>query len=276
MSPARVVAIAACLLALPSARAAAHDIPASIVVQAYVRPEGRQLRVLVRVPLDAMRDVAFPLAPDGSLDLARANPPLRDAALLWLAKDLAFYEHDAPLGAPRLAAVRVSLPSDRSFGDYETALAHVTGPPLPAGTSLVWNQAMFDVLFEYPIASERASFSIRPSLARLGIRVVTVVRYRAPQAPERAFELAGDPGLVRLDPRWHQAAWRFVRFGFAHILDGTDHLLFLLCLVIPVRRFRDLVVVVTAFTAAHSLTLDRRRVGLWPRTRSGSRRSSRP
>jgi len=46
-----------------------------------------------------------------------------------------------------------------------------------------------------------------------------------------------------------------VREGFLHILDGTDHLLFLLCLVIPFRRFRGLIPVVTAFTVAHSITL---------------------
>jgi hypothetical protein len=40
-----------------------------------------------------------------------------------------------------------------------------------------------------------------------------------------------------------------------HILDGTDHLLFLLCLVIPLRRFGALIPVVTAFTVAHSITL---------------------
>jgi hypothetical protein len=43
--------------------------------------------------------------------------------------------------------------------------------------------------------------------------------------------------------------------GFFHILDGTDHLLFLFCLVIPFRRFRELIPVVTAFTVAHSITL---------------------
>jgi uncharacterized membrane-anchored protein YitT (DUF2179 family) len=58
-----------------------------------------------------------------------------------------------------------------------------------------------------------------------------------------------------LDPRWHQAAGRFIELGFFHILDGTDHLLFLLCLVIPFRRFRALIPVVTAFTVAHSITL---------------------
>jgi hypothetical protein len=40
-----------------------------------------------------------------------------------------------------------------------------------------------------------------------------------------------------------------------HILEGRDHLLFLFCLVIPFRRFRELVLLVTAFTLAHSVTL---------------------
>ena len=90
---------------------------------------------------------------------------------------------------------------------------------------------------------------------RLGLHVVTVVRFMSPGGVVRAFEFTGDPGLVRLDPRWSQAALRFVEAGFFHILDGTDHLLFLLCLVIPFRRFRSLIVVVTAFTLAHSITL---------------------
>jgi hypothetical protein len=233
----------------------AHDIPASVIVQAFVRPQGDRLRVLVRVPLGAMRDVEFPQRGDGLLDLPRAGQTLRDAALLWLAKDLAVYEGNRPLGTPALGAVRVSLPSDRSFTTFETALASVTGPPLPPDTTLYWNQALLDVLFEYPIQSDRSTFSIRPSLARLGVRVVTVLRYQPPAGAERAFELTGDPGLVRMDPSWFQAAWRFVQLGFLHILDGTDHLLFLACLVIPFRRFRSLVLIVTAFTIAHSITL---------------------
>ena len=71
----------------------------------------------------------------------------------------------------------------------------------------------------------------------------------------RAFEYTTDPGLIRLDPRWHQAALNFVRLGFFHILDGIDHLLFLFCLVIPFRKFRSLIIVVTSFTVAHSITL---------------------
>jgi len=123
---------------------------------------------------------------------------------------------------------------------------------------------MLDALLEYPIRSDRSRFSVMPTLARLGVSVVTVLRFQPPAGAERAFEYRGDPGLVRLDPRWHQAAWRFVTLGFAHILDGTDHLLFLACLVIPFRRFRALVLIVTAFTVAHSMTLVASALGLAP------------
>jgi HupE / UreJ protein len=61
--------------------------------------------------------------------------------------------------------------------------------------------------------------------------------------------------LVLLDPRWYQAAANFVKMGYLHILDGTDHLLFLLCLIIPFRRVRPLIPIVTSFTVAHSITL---------------------
>lgn len=246
---------AVALLVLAAPRIFAHDIPASVVVQAFVRPEGQQLHLLVRVPLASIRDVEFPQRGDGLLDLARADESLRDGAQVWIAQEIDAYEDGVLLPAPRLVAVRAALPSDRSFASYEAAFAHLTGPPLAATTTLYPGQALLDVLLEYPIRSERSRFSIRPRLARLGVNTVTALRFKAPDAPERAFEYAGDPGLVHLDPHWYQAAFQFVKLGFFHILSGTDHLLFLLCVVIPFCRIRPLVVIVTAFTVAHSITL---------------------
>jgi hypothetical protein len=82
------------------------------------------------------------------------------------------------------------------------------------------------------------------------------LRYLPPGGAVRAFEIATGSGPVALDPRWHQAAWTFVKAGFEHILDGPDHLLFLLCLVVPFRRIEwKLVWVITSFTLAHSFTL---------------------
>jgi len=120
------------------------------------------------------------------------------------------------------------------------------------------------VMIEYSIASDSSRFSIDPTLARLGLRTTTVLRFLPPNGAERAFEYLGDPGLVRLDPRWHQAALRFVSLGFHHILDGIDHLLFVFCLVIPFRRWRPLVAIITSFTAAHCLTLAASVLGFAP------------
>jgi HupE/UreJ protein len=242
-----------------------HDIPADVLVQMLVKPEGNRLRVLVRVPLGSMRDVNFPQrTPAGELDFARARPLLRDAANLWLANGLAIYDGKTRLALPTLVASQISLPSDRSFMDFESAVAHVTGPPLPDDTTLPWNQALFDVLYDYSIGSAQPELSVHSELARLGIRTVTVLRFYTASGAVRPFEYTGDPGLIRLDPRWHQSARRFVKLGFEHILDGIDHLLFLLCLVIPFRRLGQLALIVTSFTVAHSITLIASAVSLGP------------
>lgn len=47
----------------------------------------------------------------------------------------------------------------------------------------------------------------------------------------------------------------YLRLGTAHLLGGYDHLLFLLGLVLVLRRARPLIAAVTAFTAGHSITL---------------------
>jgi hypothetical protein len=250
-----VASIAAALLFALPFNADAHDIPNDVKVQAFVKPDGQQLRFVVRVPLAAMREVDFPKRGPGYLDLARADAALRTAAALWIVDNIDLYESDARLRDPRVADARVSLASDKSFGAYATALAHLKGPRLPHDMELFWNQQLLDVLLEYPIQSDRSEFSIRPRFERLGLRTVTVLRFLPPGGVERAYEFHGNPGLVRLDPRWYQAALRFVESGFFHILDGTDHLLFLLCLVIPFRRLWPLVAIVTSFTVAHSITL---------------------
>jgi HupE / UreJ protein len=255
---------AATLALLLPACAQAHDIPTDVMVRAFVRPEGQRLRLLARVPLKAMREVDFPRRGAGFLDLARADASLRNAAALWVADNVELYEGETRIGPPRLADARVSLESDQSFRSYEQALAHVTGARLPADLELTWEQGLLDVLFEYPIASDRSDFSIRPRLERLGLKTTVALRFLPAAGIVRAFEFHGDPGLVRLDPRWHQAALRFVESGFIHILEGTDHLLFLLCLVIPFRRLGQLVLVVTSFTVAHSITLIASAYGLGP------------
>ncbi|MBI3490354.1 MAG: HupE/UreJ family protein [Acidobacteria bacterium] len=259
LSPQPLALPLALLIALlAAARVTAHDIPNEVSIHVFVKPDGQHLRVVVRVPLVAMRDMDYPRRggpSSGLLDLARAEATLRDAATLWVADDVEMYEEDTRLAYPSVTEVRAALPSDRSFESYEAALAHLTGPRLPDDTEFLWTQGMLDVLFEYPVHSEQSHFSIRPKLARLGLRTITTLRFLPPSGDARTFEFPGDPGLVHLDPRWSQTVSRFVSLGFSHLLDSVDRLLFLFCLVIPFRRFESLVAVVTSFAAAHSITL---------------------
>jgi hydrogenase/urease accessory protein HupE len=54
--------------------------------------------------------------------------------------------------------------------------------------------------------------------------------------------------------KWKIAA-DYGRMGTIHILEGVDHLLFVLALLLIVAGFRSLLKAVTAFTVAHSITL---------------------
>jgi hypothetical protein len=251
-------------LALLAPLASAHEIPSDVTVRMLVWPEGDRVRLLVRAPLEAMQDVVFPTFGPGYLDIPRAERQLRDAAQLWLLDNIELYEGDRRLPLA-LVAVRAAIPSDRSFDDSGAALAHFAAPPLPAEIELVWQQALLDVWLEAPIESPESLFALRPRLTRLGLRVVNAVRFTSFSGVERVYQIEGDAGIVPLDPRWHQALLRFLAQGFTHILDGADHLLFLLCLVVPFRReLRELVAIVTAFTVGHSVTLIGSAYGLAP------------
>jgi len=247
-----LIALAALAL-LPAVHA--HEVPSDVTVRMLVRPEGDRVVLLVRAPLEAMQDIVFPTFGPGYLDVPRAAPQLRSAAQVWLLDNLELYEGERRLPLS-IVAVRASLPSDRAFAEFDTALAHFNAEPLAPGLDLPWQQALLDVQLEAPIESESSLFSLRAHTERLGRRVVNAVRFLGASGVERVFQLEGDAGVVPLDPRWHQSMQRFLVQGFEHILGGADHLLFLLCLIVPFRRqLRALVWIVTAFTAGHSVTL---------------------
>jgi hydrogenase/urease accessory protein HupE len=61
---------------------------------------------------------------------------------------------------------------------------------------------------------------------------------------------------------WLSVARRYVHTGFEHILDGLDHIAFVVLLVLGARSWRRIAVAVSAFTVAHSLTLIGTALGL--------------
>jgi hydrogenase/urease accessory protein HupE len=77
--------------------------------------------------------------------------------------------------------------------------------------------------------------------------------------------------LVRPSQPWVEIATQqgplavvgaYLAHGVEHILFGVDHLLFVLALIVIVRNTRMLLLTVTAFTAAHSITLSLATLGV--------------
>lgn len=255
------------LLLAAAAPALAHDLPGPMRASAFVRVEGTQAVLVLRLPLELLLNVDLPKDGRGYLDLAHLDeawPRVLQAVPKGVAL-LADGEELVPLGG----GGRVALPADRAFADFAGALAAVRGQRLPAGTPVFHNQGWYDVVLDYalprPDATLGLDFRVSPGLAdrlRMDLRLVRA------DGSVRAYELATGSGPVTLDPRWHQAAATFAASGVGHILGGADHLLFLLCLIVPFVAAGGpgwpLVGVVTAFTLAHSVTLLAAALGALP------------
>ncbi len=260
---ARRVALLLLVLMVVAGRARAHEIPERVAIRGYVQQEGRVLRLLLRVPLEAMRDVDFPLRDDGSLDLVGVRPLLPQAAQVWLVNAIRLTADGGTLPTPRITGTHVALPNDRAFDTFAGARTSFTMPPAEREV-IRWQQVLFDVALEYTLPSAQVRLELHPELATLGVRTTSVLHVVKADGSERLLTYDGNPGAVDLDPAWYHTVARFIGVGYRHILGGYDHLLFVLCLVLGVRRWQSLVAIVTAFTLAHSITLAGAALGVGP------------
>jgi hypothetical protein len=171
-----------------------------------------------------------------------------------------------------LSAVRPGALDVQRLGPFgETLLAHFTieqaGARLPSRivTAAVLDSGLLDVQVVHQI--DRAATA---PVLRSAFHVLTDDTHRVVVRAERdgavaamTLQAAAPSHAV---PAGRQASWHdalapdgsiraMVLLGVAHILTGYDHLLFLACLLVPGGTWRSRVAVVSAFTAAHSLTL---------------------
>jgi hypothetical protein len=247
-----VLAAAASLAAFSAPPASADAIPTNTIMNAFVKVEPKQIDLVVRIPLGLLRGMPFPQ--NGQQFDLPGSEPVMPLALQLLSNGFVVLEDNAPL-RPTDARGRLSPDSDRSFEEYASAVAHVDSAP-DLHQKIFADQADFDVHFTYPISSPTSAFKIQSQVAaELGDSTKLLVRFMPLGESSRAFIIPGGSEPVPLNPAWYTAAASFVQLGIEHILSGTDHLLFLFCLVIPFRRWRGLFSVITAFTLAHSVTL---------------------
>ena len=153
--------------------------------------------------------------------------------------------------------IRAEVPLFSTLPVAKTALR---GPVYSSlAQDLAVGDALVDVAIFYPHAGPKESFFFSSSLApelpgaeltenllRFYRMDGTVSVYRARGA--LTTPLAGGASALAF-------AATFVFHGTRHILDGWDHLLFVLCLVLGAPALRGLVSQVTGFTIGHSVTL---------------------
>ncbi len=230
----------------------AHEFKLDAIINAFVKIEPGEAQLVVRAPLYLFKSVKFPVA-GAEIDVDKSAPAV-ERALAAIQQDITLFENERPLVALH-ATGRLSLPSDRSFESYEQAASHVA-EPLERGTSIYIDQGYVDARITYPIGSPGSEFSIRTAAGpELGDYLKLALRYVPSGEGGRAMVITRSSGTVALNPTWVRAASGFIGLGIAHILTGYDHLLFLLCLVIPLRGWRQILSVITVFTVAHSFTL---------------------
>lgn len=97
-----------------------------------------------------------------------------------------------------------------------------------------------------------------PRRVARGHRELMVVSVDDRVVTEKLLDAESGPTVIDFEatsPSVARAAWHFVELGVRHILSGYDHLVFLAGLLLAARTGRELMVALTAFTVAHSVTL---------------------
>jgi hydrogenase/urease accessory protein HupE len=99
-------------------------------------------------------------------------------------------------------------------------------------------------------------------LERSGINVIVHLRNLGGEVTQGLLSV-DQPSFAVPAPQAASSLFRaYVQLGIGHLLTGFDHMLFLLGLLLLVRRLRPLLITITAFTLGHSVTLSLATLGL--------------
>jgi hypothetical protein len=200
-------------------------------------------RVEITVHEDGRYDVAIVTNPEALLahlellrgDAADATPAAADERLARLGGVLLAHLHvraDQVETTPELVPGIHRLPAARGTGPIEWAV-RLRGR-LPAGAERITWQCAF-IYGSYAVVVRAPEMSVQWTYAS-----------------ERTVPTSLD-GVRRSS--WPATAGRFAREGFRHILPlGPDHVLFVLGVFLLSPRLRTVLVQLSAFTVAHSIT----------------------
>lgn len=240
----------------------AHPMPNSAVL--FTVRAGR-LDAEVQVPLGELQPAfGHPVGDSASAVLPHYGPALRQ----YLARHIRLQSPDGRYWATQVGALRVQHQTNELNGPYDELVAQLQLTP-PPGADLRRFVLRDDAVL-HQVVTHKILVAVRQdwvagqvaaeSPAEVGVIQMDVVNSVIP------------PLAVNLTDGSLWTGFRaMVALGTRHIAEGTDHLLFLLVLLLPApllvagRRWgrfggvgyglRRLLLIVTAFTLGHSLTL---------------------
>lgn len=248
---------AAIVVAAPSA---AHPMPHSII-ELTVGPE--TVKADLELPIE---DLALALG-DSPVDSDGALLPGADATLSdYLSEHVRITSPDGAAWETAVTTLSVSEAEQTSTGPYQEVIAEATLTP-PSSTSTrdftLWADPILHQVLTHQIlvtvASDWAGGTIEE------VRELGVIKIHTGTGEIAPLELNLGSGSA-----WNGFSAMF-ELGTSHILEGTDHLLFLLVLLLPApllaargrwlgpvaprRAVQRIVLITLAFTIGHSLTL---------------------
>ncbi|MFT4229341.1 MAG: HupE/UreJ family protein [Microbacterium sp.] len=253
-----VLATAGALAA--TAPASAHPMPHSVV---SLRVGETHVTAAVELPLDDLTLAvgADPLGGDGVLDAAEA-----DAVAAYLADHLAVSSPDGATWATEITDVQASEAEQTDTGAYQELVAEAVLTP-PAGESTRAFTLDDDAIIHQVITHRILVVVDSDWLGGTVEHTTEVGVIRVDSATGTIAPLEVDLGA---GSAWAGYCAMF-GLGASHILEGTDHLLFLLVLLLPApllarrrrwagpapvrQAFRRILAITIAFTIGHSATL---------------------
>ena len=150
--------------------------------------------------------------------------------------------------------------SQTPFATLEEAKGSLEGPLYPPSQDTTYiGDLVVDTVLRYrsgtPVYDYAFSSSLDPGLERQDETANVLLDYFPGSDPliYRVRGLLRDPIEVSRSPL--AAALTFMLEGIRHILEGTDHVLFVLCLTIGAVGLTNLLWRVTGFTLGHTATL---------------------
>jgi hypothetical protein len=267
----------ACLCVLPGPAAAHFNLNSNIRIFHIEHLDGG-LRVYLRLPTPyVLAGLLGPEDADGIPAPAPYSSNRMEGSQLQHILDLEAFAKD-PIGLGRLVAAGHKLSVDGAavvptveavrlypaagqprFASIEEARAAFENPLFPPEIEdLYIGDTVLDVLLSYDTGGQvsdlKLSNSLNPGLAGQEATANLIIDH-APGGSKvfRAFGLMADPVTIRRSAL--AAAWTFIKEGIGHILEGADHVLFVVCLALGATTIAGLLWRVTGFTIGHSISL---------------------